>query len=169
MRWDKTKVGSHGTCRSFQAVAALTSLHKKNPKKLQDETQQESAFELFRRPLRRMDVRLDVRAMERLKNCHVLSYVYYIYFLVPVSALSARKRPRLMYVQSVGADRGEGDHAPRLVHGGLWGCSPSIFINQAFQGAVRGSIMRVITQAGCQSYYHRDPSLEITLSLLLVK
>ena len=55
---------------------------------------------------------------------------------------------------------------------GAWrlvGLRPSIFINQAFQGAVRGSIMRVITQAGCQSYYHRDPSLEITLTLLLVK
>lgn len=77
--------------------------------------------------------------------------------------------PTLMYVQSVGADRGKGETMLRLVCGGLWGCSPSIFINQAFQGAVRGSIMRVITQAGCQSYYHRDPSLEITLTLLLVK
>lgn len=67
------------------------------------------------------------------------------------------------------ADRGRGAHALRLVRRGLWGYGPSIFINQAFQGAVRGSIMRVITQAGCQSYYHRDPSLEITLTLLLVK
>lgn len=74
-----------------------------------------------------------------------------------------------MYVESVGADRGRRARALRLVHGGLWGYGPSIFINQAFQGAVRGSIMRVITQAGCQSYYHRDPSLEITLTLLLVK
>lgn len=77
--------------------------------------------------------------------------------------------PTHMHVQSVGADRGKRDHAQRLARGGLWGCGPSIFINQAFQGAVRGSIMRVITQAGCQSYYHRDPSLEITLTLLLVK
>lgn len=77
--------------------------------------------------------------------------------------------PTHTYVWSAGPDRGRGDGARRLVRGGLWGCSPSIFINQAFQGAVRGSIMRVITQAGCQSYYHRDPSLEITLTLLLVK
>lgn len=79
------------------------------------------------------------------------------------------RTPTHKYVWSVGADRRRGDHAQRLVCGGLWGCGPSIFINQAFQGAVRGSIMRVITQAGCQSYYHRDPSLEITLTLLLVK
>lgn len=64
---------------------------------------------------------------------------------------------------------GEGDHVLRMVQGGLWGYGASIFINQSFQGAVRSSIMRVITQAGCQSYYHRDPSLEITLTLLLVK
>lgn len=153
------KVGSHGTCHSKTVEGNLTGINfcikNVQPNFFQDHLEEW------------MCVCISYGKVRKFPR----PFICILHLLIGacVATICTCKRPRLMYVQSVGADRREGDHAQRLVRGGLWGCSPSIFINQAFQGAVRGSIMRVITQAGCQSYYHWDPSLEITLTLLLVK